>query len=107
AWWRADCLRSTPLDEPAHRALMRIYAQQGNTTLALKQYHLCCDALEGDLGVKPEAETQRLYQSIREQRWPGRERRPPCNDKAKRFQSTAGQNCCWNKLVARRLATGT
>jgi TolB-like protein/DNA-binding SARP family transcriptional activator len=60
-----------PLHETAHRALMQIYAQQGQTALALKQYQLCCDALQGELGVKPEAETERLYQSIREKRRAG------------------------------------
>jgi DNA-binding SARP family transcriptional activator len=57
-----------PLHEVAHRALMQIYAQQGQTALALKQYQLCCDALQGEFGVKPEAETERLYQSIQEKR---------------------------------------
>src|SRR5262249_6302287 len=46
-----------PLREAAHRALMQIYAAQGQTALALKQYQLCRDALYSDLGVRPEAET--------------------------------------------------
>jgi TolB-like protein/DNA-binding SARP family transcriptional activator/Flp pilus assembly protein TadD len=57
-----------PLHEIAHRALMQIYVRQGQTALALKQYQLCSDALQGQLGVKPEVETERLYQSIQEQR---------------------------------------
>jgi TolB-like protein/DNA-binding SARP family transcriptional activator len=57
-----------PLHESAHRALMRIYAQHGQAALALKQYQLCRDALQDELGVRPEAETERLYQSIREKR---------------------------------------
>ena len=57
-----------PLHESAHRALMQIYAQQGQTALALRQYQLCWDALQRELGVKPEAETERLYQSIQEKR---------------------------------------
>ena len=57
-----------PLREAAHRALMRIYVEQGQTALALKQYQLCCDALQSELGVRPEAETERLYQSIQEKR---------------------------------------
>ena len=57
-----------PLHEIAHRALMQIYAQQGQTALALKQYQLCCDALQVELGVKPETETERLYHSILEKR---------------------------------------
>jgi TolB-like protein len=47
---------------------MRIYVEQGQTALALKQYQLCCDALQSELGVRPEAETERLYQSIQENR---------------------------------------
>ncbi len=57
-----------PLREVAHRALMRIYAAQGQTALALKQYQLCRDALQRELGVRPEAETERLCQSIQEKR---------------------------------------
>jgi DNA-binding SARP family transcriptional activator len=72
-----------PLHETAHRALMQIYAQQGQTALALKQYRLCCDALQRELGVKPEAETERLYQSIQEKR---RARQ--------NAYLTLGRNCC-------------
>jgi TolB-like protein/Tfp pilus assembly protein PilF len=57
-----------PLREDAHRALMRIYAEQGQTALALKQYQTCRDRLQAELGVKPEAETERLYQSIHQNR---------------------------------------
>ena len=57
-----------PLREIAHRALMRIYAEQGQTALALKQYQQCRDTLQGELGVKPEPETTRLYKSIRQRR---------------------------------------
>src|SRR5262249_50134305 len=61
-----------PLHEIAHRALMQIYAHQGQTTLALKQYQRCRDALQVELGVKPEAETERLYHSIQEMRRRGK-----------------------------------
>ena len=57
-----------PLHEDAHRALMRIYAEQGQTALALKQYQMCRDKLQAELGVKPEAETERLYQSLHQNR---------------------------------------
>jgi TolB-like protein/Tfp pilus assembly protein PilF len=57
-----------PLREDAHRALMHIYAEQGQTALALKQYQTCRDRLQAELGVKPEAETERLYQSIQQNR---------------------------------------
>jgi TolB-like protein/Tfp pilus assembly protein PilF len=57
-----------PLRESAHRALMQIYAEQGQAALALKQYQICRDALQRELGVPPEAETERLYRSIKEKR---------------------------------------
>lgn len=57
-----------PLQEGAHRALMQVYSAQGQTALALKQYQLCCDALQNEVGARPEAETEQLYQSIRKKR---------------------------------------
>ena len=57
-----------PLREAAHRALMQIYAEQGQTALALKQYQFCRDTLQRELGVKPEPETDKLYRSIQEKR---------------------------------------
>jgi TolB-like protein/Tfp pilus assembly protein PilF len=57
-----------PLREVAHRALMQIYAEQGQTALALKQYQLCRDTLQAEIGIKPEAATERLYRSIQEKR---------------------------------------
>src|SRR5262249_24693459 len=56
------------LREAAHRALMQIYAAQGQTAQALKQYQLCREALHSELGVRPEPETERLYRSIQERR---------------------------------------
>jgi TolB-like protein/DNA-binding SARP family transcriptional activator/Tfp pilus assembly protein PilF len=57
-----------PLREVAHRALMQIYAEQGQTALALRQYQLCRDTLQGEIGATPEAETERLYRSIQGKR---------------------------------------
>jgi TolB-like protein/DNA-binding SARP family transcriptional activator len=57
-----------PLCEIAHRALMQTYAEEGRATLALKQYQLCRDALQNELGVRPEGETERLYRAIKEKR---------------------------------------
>lgn len=70
-----------PLREDAHRALMRIYAEQGQTALALKQYQTCRDRLQVELGVKPEPETEHLYQTIHQNRsaprQPSRHQVPP------------------------------
>jgi DNA-binding SARP family transcriptional activator len=53
-----------PLQEPVHRALMRLYVRQGRRAPALRQYQMCVSVLERELGVEPEAETRRLYQEI-------------------------------------------
>jgi DNA-binding SARP family transcriptional activator len=53
-----------PLQEPVHRALMRLYAAQGRRGAALAQYQACVAVLRRELGVDPEIETRRLYQEI-------------------------------------------
>ncbi len=57
-----------PLREVACRALMRIHAEQGQTAQALKLYETLRDRLHRELGVKPEPETARLYEAIRQPR---------------------------------------
>jgi adenylate cyclase len=54
-----------PDREDIHRALMRLYAAAGDRSQALRQYQLCRNHLQRELGVKPEAETERLFQDIR------------------------------------------
>ena len=53
-----------PLQEPVHRALMRLYAQLGRRGAALRQYQVCVAALERELHTEPESETSALYQEI-------------------------------------------
>lgn len=57
-------LQLDPTREATHRALMRLYAAQGDRSQALRQYQICRDGLQRDLGVKPEQETERLYKEI-------------------------------------------
>jgi len=53
-----------PLQEGAHRTLMRLFARQGRRAAALRQYQACVAVLRKELGVEPEAETKRVYQEI-------------------------------------------
>ena len=53
-----------PLQEPVHRAVMRLYARLGRREAALRQYQLCVDAVKRELSTQPEAETNQLYQEI-------------------------------------------
>jgi DNA-binding SARP family transcriptional activator len=65
-----------PLQEPAHRTLMRLYAEQGRRGSALRQYQQCVAVLQRELGIEPEAETKALYQEILRQR----QLRPPVGE---------------------------
>ncbi|MBK8051681.1 MAG: hypothetical protein IPK16_34095 [Anaerolineales bacterium] len=63
----AACTRLLALEperEEVHRLLMRLLAQDGQRTAALKQYDLCTGALLDELGVPPSAETNALYDQI-------------------------------------------
>jgi DNA-binding SARP family transcriptional activator len=61
-------LRVDPLQEPVHRALMRLYLQSGDLMNALQQYELCAKVLRRELSVEPDAETKALHQQIAQMR---------------------------------------
>ena len=54
-----------PCREEAHRRLMRCYSQQGQTYLALRQYHLCVEMLKEELEITPSPATIELYERVR------------------------------------------
>lgn len=58
-----------PTDEAAQRALMHMYADAGNRSAAVEQYHRLGTALAG-LGLQPSEETQALYREVLHA-WPG------------------------------------
>jgi len=53
-----------PLQESAHRQLMRALYAQGQRSAALNQFQTCETVLREELGVEPEAETALLRQEI-------------------------------------------
>jgi adenylate cyclase len=57
----SDLLTIEPAHEPAHRELMEILAEQGRRSEALRQYQVCAQALERELGAEPSVETKALY----------------------------------------------
>ena len=59
-----EILRRDPMREEIHRALMRLYLESGQRTLAMSQYVQCRDLLSQELGVLPLEETMALYQQI-------------------------------------------
>jgi len=59
-----------PFHEPAYRQLMQVYACAGQKAAALRQYDECVRILDEELGVPPDAETMRLYETIKTRRDP-------------------------------------
>ena len=54
-----------PLQEAAHRRLMRLLLHQGRRAAALAQFAICRDALAVELGLEPEHETTALYAQLK------------------------------------------
>jgi ABC-type oligopeptide transport system substrate-binding subunit len=57
-------LRMEPLDESAHRKLMRLLYFSDQRSAALVHYEHCRDLLKDELGVEPEEQTETIYQEI-------------------------------------------
>jgi GGDEF domain-containing protein len=53
-----------PLEEAAHRLLMRLLTLNGRRTAALQQYQMCKSIIKRELGIEPSLETQQLYEKI-------------------------------------------
>jgi DNA-binding SARP family transcriptional activator len=57
-------LQHDPLREEFHREMMRLYLENGQRALAARQYEICRDLLDTELGIPPMPETQALYEQI-------------------------------------------
>jgi len=55
-----------PINEPAHRALMSLYARQGRRGEALRQYQTCREALARELGILPDDATEALHRDLQQ-----------------------------------------
>jgi TolB-like protein len=66
AAWRLVAL--DPLREIASRTLMQIHVDRGETAQAIRLFDTLRERLHAELGVKPEPETTRLYEALRQQR---------------------------------------
>lgn len=53
-----------PAEETAHRSLIRLYAEAGRRSEALRQYYRCRDTLWREFSVRPEPATDLLYKSV-------------------------------------------
>lgn len=57
-------LRVDPLREEIHREVIRLHALRRNRAEAVRQYKICHDVLDKELGIAPMPETTRLYSQI-------------------------------------------
>ena len=62
--WGQQILMADPLREDVHRFLMRLYTENGQRALAVRQYQCCQRILDAELGIEPMSETQVVYYSI-------------------------------------------
>ena len=53
-----------PLREEIHREMMRLYLENGQRALAVRQYDICRSILAKELGISPMEDTQELYTQI-------------------------------------------
>ncbi len=91
-----------PLQEPVHRAIMRLYARLGRREAALRQYQLCVDALKRELDAPPEAETSQLFQEIHRSRAHPSRPRPSVRPCQRRPRAGPGQRSPVRRVGARR-----
>ncbi len=52
------------LNETAHCAIMRLLSGLGDRTAAIRQYEACVQILKSELGIPPQPETTKLYETI-------------------------------------------
>jgi DNA-binding SARP family transcriptional activator len=57
-------LNVDPLREDIHREMMRLYQDNGQRALAVRQHEVCRLALSKELGISPMEETEALYTKI-------------------------------------------
>jgi DNA-binding SARP family transcriptional activator len=57
-------LREDPLQEASYRHLMRLYAESGNRSAAIRTYQNCVAVLKRELAVEPGPETRQVYEQL-------------------------------------------
>ncbi|MFJ2744134.1 BTAD domain-containing putative transcriptional regulator [Streptomyces sp. NPDC087440] len=56
-------LAASPAEERAHQVVIAAYSRLGLHRKAVRQYHLCREALDAELGVRPGARTEELHRA--------------------------------------------
>ncbi|MAT44070.1 MAG: hypothetical protein CL609_17180 [Anaerolineaceae bacterium] len=64
-WYAWRYVDLAPLEEGAHRLLMRLLALSGRRNAALQQYEYCKSIIQRELSIEPSPETKQLYTLIK------------------------------------------
>jgi DNA-binding SARP family transcriptional activator len=67
-----EVLRHDPTREDVHRRLIVLYAAMGSRDQAVRQFQMCREVLQRDLGLLPAESTRALYEEILADRTPKR-----------------------------------
>jgi DNA-binding SARP family transcriptional activator len=67
-----EVLRYDPTREDVHRGLIVLYAAMGTRNQAVRQFQICREALQGELGLVPGESTLAVYEEILADRIPKR-----------------------------------
>jgi len=95
-----------PLNEAAHRELIRLHAAAGDRSAAIRQYHECAQLLDRELGVAPIEETTALYEAVREGRQPAEPRvSPPAPASVRNVDEAVGDLYTLHGSYAKALAS--
>ncbi len=100
-----------PLQEDVHRSLMRLYFDDGQTALALRQFKRCKAALRNELDVDPDDETMALYRNFNSARAQGAAKRNGTAELAVSARSTlqpCGETAAMRRVgcTTRRMSRG-
>ena len=68
-WFAREALSRDTLREDAYETLMRAQIAAGQRSSALNTFFQCKKMLSEELGIDPSIRTQRLYESILDEKW--------------------------------------
>ncbi|MBE7417799.1 MAG: AAA family ATPase [Ideonella sp.] len=87
-----------PLDETAHRRLIRLHYLCGDRAAALEAYRRCRAVLADELGVEPDSETRGLARLVERSGAPAAAREPGAPLSLRRTPRLVGRDAVWQQL---------
>ncbi len=87
----SQIIASDPLREDAHRQVMRLYAESGQRSLAVRQYQICRQVLKSELNIEPMPETRNLLDAILTSDAPAPVESPSAQNEQKELQQAVAR----------------